>query len=161
MATWNEPVFDRTEEDVAFAKEQIQKWIDDVLTGNPVETYDLKGCLNLSDINRIEGNIQYLSDKLDELQYVTGTSNKTWKRDSLPTRGDIRRILSNLKAIIDAYHQQKGTAALPDNMATYSEINAIEENLYNIKVLLDAMIMGFPKSGTFQSGSMRVLPIRR
>ena len=41
-------------------------------------TYNLKGCLNLTDINRIEGNIQYLSDRLDELHYPPGTSCKVW-----------------------------------------------------------------------------------
>lgn len=67
MAVWIQPVYDRTNEDVAFAQEQIQKWIDAKLSGNPVETYELKGCFNLTDINRIEGDIQYISDRLDEL----------------------------------------------------------------------------------------------
>lgn len=42
MTVWIEPVYDRTDEDVAFAQEQIQKWIDAKLSGNPVETYELK-----------------------------------------------------------------------------------------------------------------------
>ena len=161
MAVWIEPVFDRTQSDVDFAEQQIQEWIAAQLTGNPIETYDLKGCLNLSDINRIEGNIQYLTDRLDELHYFSGTSTKTWERSGLPTERDIRRILSNVRYIIAAYHQQAGVPDVPEDMGTYSDINAIEENLFKIKQLLDSMVNGFQKSNMFKSGGMRMLPIRR
>lgn len=161
MAVWIDPVFDRTQEDVSFAEEKIQEWIKAKLTGNPIETYELKGCLNLTDINRIEGNIQYLSDRLDELYYPPGTSCKVWERSGLPTERDIRRIISNVNLIISAYYQQDDVSAVPDNMGTYTDINAIEENLYRIKQLLDSMVEGFQKSGMFKSGAMRMLPIRR
>lgn len=161
MSVWIDPVFDRTQEDVSVAEEKIQEWIKAKLTGNPIETYELKGCLNLTDINRIEGNIQYLSDRLDELHYPPGTSCKVWERSGLPTERDIRRILSNVNLIISAYYQQDNVSAVPDDMGTYTDINAIEENLYRIKQLLDSMIAGFQKSGMFQSRVMRALPIRR
>lgn len=161
MAEWISPVFDRTADDVAFAREQIQKWIDAKLSGNPTETYELKGCLNLTDINRIEGNIQYLSDRLDVLYYLPGTSCKVWEQSGLPTARDVKRILSNVRLIITAYHRQTGVPDVPESMATFSDINAIEENLYAIKQLLDVMEERFQKSGNFKSGAMRMLPIRR
>lgn len=161
MAEWIQPVYDRTDEDVAFAQEQIQKWIDTRLSGNPVETYELKGCLNLTDINRIEGDIQYISDRLDELYYPPGTSCKVWERSGLPTAQDVKRILSNVRLIIAAYYQQEGVSDVPEDMSTFSDINAIEENLYAIKQLLDSMVDRFQKSGMFKSGAMRMLPIRR
>ena len=46
-------------------------------------------------------------------------------------------------------------------MSIFSDINAVEKNLYAIKQLLDSMIDGFQKSGMFKSGAMRMLPIRR
>lgn len=161
MAVWIDPVFDRTQEDVSIAEEKIQEWIKAKLTGNPIETYELKGCLNLTDINRIEGNIQYLSDRLDELHYPPATSCKVWERSGLPTERDIRRILSNVNLIISAYYQQDDVSAVPGSMGNYTDINAIEENLYRIKQLLDSMVASFQKSGMFQSGAMRALPIRR
>lgn len=161
MAVWISPVFDRSQDDVSFAEEKIQEWIKAKLTGNPIETYELKGCLNLTDINRIEGNIQYLSDRLDELHYHSGTSCKVWERSGLPTERDIRRILSNVNHIISAYYHPGNASTVPDSMRNYTDINAIEENLYKIKQLLDSMIEGFQKSGRFQSGAMRALPIRR
>lgn len=161
MAVWVQPVYDRTNEDVAFAQEQIQKWIDAKLSGNPVETYELKGCFNLTDINRIEGDIQYISDRLDELHYPPGTSCKVWERSGLPTARDVKRILSNVRLIIAAYHQQADVPDVPEDMSTFSDINAVEENLCAIKQLLDSMVDGFQKSGMFKSGAMRMLPIRR
>lgn len=161
MAVWIEPIFDRTNEDISFAQTKIQGWIAAKMSGAIVETYELKGCLNLTDINRIEGNIQYLSDRLDELNYPPGTSCKMWERNGLPTERDVRRILNNLKLIIAAYYQQDEIADVPEDMNTFSDINAIEENLYAIKQLLDSMVDGFQKSGKFQSGGARMLPIRR
>lgn len=161
MATWIEPVYDRTDEDVTFAKTQIQEWITEVLSGNPIETYDLKGCLNLVDINRIEGNIQFLSDTLSNLYYPPGTSCKVWAINGLPTARDIYRILNNVRLIISAYCQQTGVPDVPESMSTYSDINAVEENLLKIKELLDCMQAAFQKSAMFKSGVMRILPIRR
>lgn len=158
MAEWISPIFDRTAENVAFAKEQIQKWKD---ARSPNKSYPLKGCLNLYDMNRIEGNIQYISDILDSLYYLTGATCKTWAKSGMPTEPDARRILNNLQRIESVYRQPKGVPNIPDSMATYSDINSIEENLYHIKLLIDTMIGCFQKSGTFQSGAMRMLPIRR
>ncbi len=158
MAEWIQPIYDRTEEDVAFAQEQIRQWIEGKLSD---KTYELKGCLNLTDINRIEGNIQYISDRLSELNYPPGTFSKVWKQSDLPTAQDIERILSNIRLIIANYYQPEDVSEIPESMSTFSDINAIEKDLYAIKQLLDLMIEGFQKSGMFKSGAKRMLPIRR
>lgn len=161
MAVWIEPIFDRTDEDVKFAREQISKWIAEELSGNPIETYDLKGCLNLVDLNRIEGNINYLNEVLTKLHYPPGASSKAWERSGLPTARDISRILNNIRLIISVYYQQENAPDVPENMGSYMDINAIEENLLLIKQLIDSMRESFQKSAVFQSGAMRILPIRR
>lgn len=161
MAVWIEPIFDRTDEDVEFAREQISKWIAEELSGNPIETYDLKGCLNLVDLNRIEGNINYLNETLTKLHYPPGASSKAWERSGLPTARDISRILNNIRLIISVYYQQQKAPEVPESMGSYTDINAIEENLLLIKQLIDSMRESFQKSAAFQSGAMRILPIRR
>ena len=161
MTVWIEPIFDRTEEDVEFAKEQISRWIAEELSGSPIETYDLKGCLNVVDLNRIEGNINYLNETLAKLHYPPGTSSKVWERRDLPTERDVSRILNNIRLIISVYYQQQKAPDVPESMRTYKDINAIEENLLLIKQLIDSMRAGFQKSAAFQSGAMRILPIRR
>lgn len=155
---WQEPIFDRTREDVEFAITKISEWI---AKGNPKDIYDLKGCLNVSDINRIEGNIAYLAKRLTELQYPPGVSTKQWTKEILPTESDVQRIINNVRACVNAFYAPSNAPSLPNRMITYNDINSIEKYIYLIKYLLDCMVGSFKKSATFQSGSTMFLPIRR
>lgn len=161
MAEWKNPVTDRTQEDVDFAISKIAEWIAGDVTHNPLVVYDLKGCLNVADINRIEGNVAYLSDKLTELAYPPNTATKSWDRVGLPNEQDISRILYNVRAIISAYYQQGSAPEVPSSMMGYEEVNAVEQNLDLIKELLDCMVNSFRKSGALKAGSTMFLPIRR
>lgn len=158
MASWITPVFDRTQKDVEFAIQKIAEWI---VGNNQLVVDDLKGCLNVSDINRIEGNIAYLSKRLTDLGYLPNTSTKTWSENGMPTEQDITRITNNVRALILAFYKPKEAPDIPDNILSYTEVNAIEENLYLIEQLLNNMVNSFRKSGAFQSGSTMFLPIRR
>lgn len=161
MAVWRNPIFDRTYDDVVAAKAQIAEWIAAIQNGESVATYELKGCLNLSDINRIEENIKFLSEKLSALGYPPDVTVKSWERSGIPNEKDIERIIYNIQAIIRAYYQMEGVSELPLGMKRWDEINAIEENLAKIKELYEAMVASFPKSGTFSSGGRRFLPVSR
>lgn len=154
---WQTPIFDRTRKDVEFAIGKIAEWI----ANKSSDIYDLKGCLNVSDINRIEGNIAYLAEHLTELHYPPDVSTRKWTQDSLPTEKDVERIINNVRACVDAFYQVRNAPTIPSSMLSYNNINDIEKNLDLIKYLLDIMVSSFKKSGTFQSGASRVLPIRR
>lgn len=156
MLEWITPIFDRTQQDVEFAKRQIAQW----KNGLANDVYDLKGCLNVSDINRIENNIKYLSNKLNELGYSNTTYTKTWNRTSLPNQQDIDRIINNVKELIKAFCQQPSAPNVPDRLVDYNDINAIEKNLSLIKELIDYMVNSYKVSGALQSGQT-ILPIRR
>lgn len=158
---WQKPIFDRTQADVEFAIQKISEWIVADITGNPVVVYDLKGCLNLSDINRIEGNISYLASQLTKLSYPSQVFTKEWTRDGLPTVADIERITNNVASLINAYYKPTDAPSIPIRINGYDDVNSIEKNLYLINQLLEAMIGSFRKSGTFKSGSTRMLPVRR
>lgn len=158
MATWVKPVFDRTQEDVDFAIAQIAEWRKGYDIGS---VKDLKGCLSHFDLYAIETNIAYISENLNELGYEHFVSTKKWTKNDVPTEEDIKRILGNIDTIISVFHSPTNAPALPLKMTHFTEINAIEENLYLLKELLDWMVKSFPKSGTFQSGSTFRLPIRR
>lgn len=161
MAKWKDPIHDRTAEDVAYAKEKIAEWIEAIQIGEYAETFELKGCLNASDLNRIEGNIKYLNDMLGSLGYPVGVTTREWSRSDIPTTEDVSRIINNVREIINSYYQQEGVTELPSDMGKYNQINAIEENLLKIKELLDCMIKSYQRSGAFTSSGMRMLPIRR
>lgn len=148
MVEWITPIFDRTQSDVSFALAKIKEWREKGST----DTYELKGCLNVSDINRIENDIQYLSDKLSSLYYFPHTISKEWSTSGLPDMSDILRITDNVKKIISAYVQTSEAPEVPDTMLTFEQINDIEENLYLVKEILESMIPSFRSCGTFECG---------
>ena len=123
--------------------------------------YDLKGCLNLSDITRIEDNITYLSTRLTQNRYSLDVSTKEWTKDSLPTMQDMERIIRNVRSMLENFVTPEGATPLPDAMLSYEDINAIERDLYLLKEVYEAMVLSFIKSGTYKSGAAMRLPIRR
>lgn len=144
MANWSDPIFDRTLEDVEYAKQQLAKNINNV---------DFKGCFNAKDILRIENNAQYLADTLNSLYYrnsISTTSN--WTVNSIPNVTNIVRIINNVSKLISAYHKPNSAPDLPTTLLTYEQVNALEKNLYLIKQMLDSMIASFRECGTFGCG---------
>ena len=123
--------------------------------------YDLKGCLNVSDINRIEENITYLSERLLELSYPTHIVSKPWSKNGLPTVVDSQRIINNIKALVESFYQVSYAPVLPEKLSSYNDINAIERNIDLIKYLIDCMVSSFRKAGVYQSGATKILPTRR
>lgn len=158
---WINPIFDRTQVDVDFAISKIAEWMASDINEGTNSVYDLKGCLNVSDINRIEGNIAFLSKELKKHAYSPVTSTKQWENKGLPTENDIKRILNNIRGLTSAFYRPSDAPDIPPQMLVYTDVNAVEKNLSLIKELLDYMVNSFKKSGTFQSGSKMHLPIRR
>ena len=134
---------------------------DGVLVLDIDDVYDLKGCLNLVDLNRIEGNIAYLAEKMESYSYAPNIRGKRWTNVDMPNQNDMSRIVENIRSLIAAYYSPDNPPSLPTTMLTYNDINAIEENLYLIKQLLDCMQSSFKIVGTIKSGSTMFLPIRR
>lgn len=122
--------------------------------------HDLKGCLNLSDITRIEDNVTYLASRLTQYHYPLDVTTKEWSRDSLPTAKDMQRITDNIRSLLKDYATPRGADAVPELMLSHEDINALEHNLYLLKQIFDAMVGSFVKSGAYKSGATR-LPIRR
>lgn len=154
---WNDPVFDRTQQDVDFARSKIKEWI----SSDSPEVYELKGCLNVSDLNRIEGNLEYISNTLNNFGYPTTIQCKDWNLSKIPTVSDAERIFDNIRNIHFAFFIPNDAPELPNAMLNFEEINSIEENLYLLYILIHVMRDSFKKSGTFVSGSRRILPLRR
>ena len=148
MAEWIEPIFDRTLNDVESAIRQIA-----LQKANGVATPpELKGCLNMGDLNRIEKDIQFLSDNLSSLYYFSKVTTKTWQRNNLPTATEITRILNNIRILINSFYQSKDAPDLPTTVLTYEHLNSIEENLYLLKEMLDNMVASFRECGTLYCG---------
>ena len=134
---------------------------DDVLVVKVGDVYELKGCLNLLDLNRIEDNITYLAETMENYSYSPNIHGKQWNKVDLPNQDDMSRIIENIRSLISAFYSPYNPPSLPDTMLSYNDINAIEENLYLIKQLLDCMRSSFKQTGTIKSGSTTFLPMRR
>lgn len=134
---------------------------DNVLVVKLGLVYDLKGCLNLPDLTRIEDNIAYLADILTSYRYPITTNSKQWVNTSLPNAEDMKRIAANIRSIFSGYYTPQNADTIPEVMLSYRDINAIEHNLFLLKELLDAMQSLFIPSGTYKCGTTNRLPIRR
>lgn len=122
--------------------------------------YDLKGCLNLSDIIRIENNIAYLAEHLNKYHYPVGVITVEWSKSDIPNTSDIERISRNITIMFNEYYVPRGSWQIYKGLKPYEYTNAIEGNLYLIKEMLDAMVASFISSGTTKCGAGR-LPLRR
>ena len=125
------------------------------------DVYELKGCFNLLDLNRIEENIAFLAETMENFSYAPNIHGKRWDRADMPNQNDMSRIIENIRALTSAFYSPSNPPPLPYTMLSYSEINAIEENLYLLKQILDCMQSSFKKVGTIKCGSRTLLPIRR
>ena len=89
---------------------------DNVLVAQLGVVYDLKGCLNLSDISRIERNIAYLEERLTRNRYPIVVNTKEWVDEDMPTAQDMSRIADNIRSIISGFAKSSESGTVPDVM---------------------------------------------
>lgn len=121
---WIEPVTDRTQEDVDYANRLLAKpWSE--FTANEQTEYNngLKGCLNRADLERIEGNMQYLAQEL----HVTLESGEI---PEFPTTEYFVKLQKNANALKDAALPKIEVPAQPWNH--FRKVNQIERMLMEI-----------------------------
>lgn len=127
-------IVDRNLLDITNAKEMISKILAfgySSLTDAEKSQWEsaLKGFLNYTDLNRIEGNIQEVADTL-EISVDIGKTD--WVMNSFPTLSDFQRIRDNTQKIRSSGYARKDTPLTPVlPLNTYNKINDIE------KILLD------------------------
>lgn len=131
-------VYDRTQEDVERAKLLTQKYAAGTITETEKKEWaaGMKGALNASDLNRIEGNIREIAGILA----ITVTT-KTWGKNQIPRVSDFKRIRDNVQRIRDAWSTLKDTPVTPDTpLVTYQQWNAIERILHDVKYVYDRVM---------------------
>jgi len=157
---WIVPVVDRTLLDVQNALAQIEMWRTQVANGQTPTVTELKGCLNATDLNRIESNTRYISHFLQKYGLQINVTTKVdWTDECLPNVDDVNRIIDNIKEIRNKYYEPAGMPSLPQTMVSFSDINAIEQSLLLFKEMLLDMIGAFRRSGTFRCGEGFRLPM--
>jgi hypothetical protein len=157
---WIVPVVDRTLRDVQDALAQIEMWRTQVANGQSPTVTELKGCLNVTDLNRIEANTRYISQFLRGYGFQINVTTKVdWTDECLPNVDDVNRIIDNIKEIRNKYYEPAGMPSLPQTMVSFSDINAIEQSLLLFREMLLGMVGAFRRSGTFRCGQGMKLPM--
>ncbi len=152
---WQEPIFDRTKADVDFALAKLEEWKRE---DNPT-IYKLKGCLNMDDLNRIENNVKYLSEQLNNYAYDNEIDHKNWVLTDTVTKENVDRLLNNASNLVSAYYQITGSPGVPSNIVTFLEVNNLEKILFDMKEAIVYMENNFRPCGSFVSGQEFFLPI--
>ena len=138
-------IFDRTILDVQRVKDLRDKIIsagyENITESEKTEWLNgLKGSLNASDLNRIESNLQTISDKCG----FGFTQKKDWLVGDFPTISDFQRIQTNTKTVKDSPFAWKTTSNAPSMpLNNYGKINDVEKILfdsYNFAVAQDTNI---------------------
>lgn len=146
---WSEPIFDRTQADIDYAIKMLQEWKE----SSSATLFDLKGCFNFNDLNRIEDNIKYLSEELTKLYYFSNVTTRTWGRGAFTvTPSEINRIRNNITILLISFFKDAKAPAIPDTLLTFQQVNDLEQNLYLIKAMLDNMIRTTKECGVAECG---------
>ena len=61
------------------------------------DVYELKGCFNLLDLNRIENDIDFLAEKMESFYYAPNIHGKQWNIGDMPNQNDMSRIIENIR----------------------------------------------------------------
>lgn len=124
---WLSPITDRTLEDVRYAESKVKEWIAAYSRGETPTVTDLKGCVNASDLNRIEGNLDYLNQRIvfkggPSLPLVV----KTWKRGEVIRTSDLFRLQMNARGVAAIYGLTNVVPIPLTTIESYEDINNLE-----------------------------------
>lgn len=135
-------ITDRTSSDVTRAKQLIEKAKKiENLTSEELEEYlsGLKGCYNISDLNRVEEAVQYVSDLLNSHNYYNVVNVKEWKPGDLLNQTELIRYLNNLDILKNAYITYSTTPDTPISYQPYGNANNIEKILLDLEQIFTYM----------------------
>lgn len=123
MATWKTAIFDRTQADVDYARQ------------NRNSTAPLKGAMNAEDWNRIGGNIHFLAQTF---LGTTPASKTNWQAPAdIPREQDIAQLQTDLETLRRRYTVLVAeTPPLP--WTHFETINQVEQSLHQLHQLYHA-----------------------
>lgn len=174
MPEWIAPVYDRTEEDVEYAKRNM---LDDggyekaYFTTNDgfyftdaayrhilfLVVSEHKGAYNASDLNRVNGNMLFLKDVLADngITVELKTASRVWQMMDIPTAADFESYLNDVSAIRNAVTQMSDTPHVPSkDKFDYLKANDIEKILYDTYRLVYRVRDSFYYSGEIYAGEV-------
>ncbi len=135
-------------------------WITPIIdrTISDIQNMTQKGHLNAEDLNRIEGNTQYLHEVLLGYGYSQSPITKTnWVMAEFPYIETMERMRKNTKEIIEGYYDQPTQIPLSIETLTWQKLNDIEKALLETKEMISKMEESSRYAGTFYVGQEVIL----
>ena len=153
-------VTDRTQQDVDYVRQLIDKLLNDTATDAEKAEWDsftLKGSYNYTDLNRVGAAVAYVAGRLLECGTSADVSPKQdWLESDTPTYSQMERYRSNIVALRTALAAMPTTPQAPATMSnlTWVEANAIEKILQDTDVLISNLEAAWFFSGDLFSGEV-------
>lgn len=131
MLEWKTAVTDRSQSDVDRIRELLEKGWKNFTDNEQSEWLNgIKGALNTSDLERIQNNIQLLSDVLEISLTVSAVPE-------FPQHSFFNQIIQNTESIRNAYCIHANTPETPtEPINTFSKWNDIEKILTDVYEIL-------------------------
>lgn len=141
-------VYDRTEQDVEMARAQ-----------RGTTLTPLKGCYNITDMNRVEAAVKALAAELNSAGCKVEITPRTFAESDIIRRAQWAQYLSNVQTLRDAIAVRASTPELPaaDAKLDFVGANTIEKVLADLDELLGWMKYSQKYCGTFAAGQT-ILP---
>jgi hypothetical protein len=117
----------------------------------------MKGCYSYTDMNRVEGAVAYLAEKLTALGHpFSPTVKLNWSREDVPTKADMQRYFSNIANLRTNLPVPAGVPTPPSvgDRMDYSIANDLEKVLLAIDHVLDMIPDSWHYSGDIFSGEV-------
>lgn len=139
-------IFDRTELDVAELQAVTAKLVAGTATAAERAAFlaGMKGAYNYTDLNRVGAAVEYLTGLLASLGYLVPTVPVTdWQEGDIPFSAQMEQYLANIAALRNRLPYVAPDAPADMTGLTYQEANDIEEILYTLEDVLEAMQAAF------------------
>lgn len=143
------PITDRTYEDTQYA----------FLNQDSEE--DLKGAWNVSDVNRVIDNTIWLRDTLVSLGYYVYpfADQPHMEVSDYPYYETVSKVYKqNVMWVVNAFYKQNNPSISTSDSTSYLVANALEQNILITWQLVQQLLGGVKRSGTFNSGQAVVFP---
>lgn len=153
-------VIDRTQQDVDYVRQLIEKLLNDTATDAEKAEWDsftLRGAYNYTDMNRVGAAVEYVALRLLECGTSVDVFPKyDWSESDTPTASQMEQYRSDIATLRDAMAAMPTTPQAPATMSnlTWSEANAIEKILQDTYVLISNMKAAWFYSGDLFSGEV-------
>lgn len=117
----------------------------------------MKGCYNFTDLNRVEGAVEYIGELLRDAGYEMDlVTKKDWTMEDMPTRLDMERYIGNVAAIREVFNPFPSTPKAPKITQNLSHVfaNDLEQILKDMGGLAANIPQSWLYAGDIFSGEV-------